>query len=157
MESWLFQHLFGATILSHFVLDFDYVTRLWFHTVKGFWNLFEGAKYQALSGWSICWSWRVWICTVKIGQLTHWGWDKMIAISQTFLSVLLEWKVWNFKWNFNEICYLGPNWQYGNIGSDNCLAPNRRQAIIWTNDGLGYWRIYASLSFDELTNISTRL
>ena len=27
------------------------------------------------------------------------------------------------------------------IGSDNGLAPNRRQAIIWTNDGLVYWRI----------------
>ena len=23
-----------------------------------------------------------------------------------------------------------------NIGSDNCLSPGRRQAIIWTNDGL---------------------
>ena len=28
------------------------------------------------------------------------------------------------------------------IGSDNGLAPNRRQAIIWTNDGLVLWRIY---------------
>ena len=26
-----------------------------------------------------------------------------------------------------------------------------RQAIIWTNDGLVYWRIYASLGFNELT------
>ena len=35
-----------------------------------------------------------------------------------------------------------PNWQYGNIGSDNGLAPNRRQAIIWDNDGIGYQRVY---------------
>ena len=26
------------------------------------------------------------------------------------------------------------NWQYPSIGLDNGLAPNRRQAIIWTND-----------------------
>ena len=24
------------------------------------------------------------------------------------------------------------------------LAPTRRQAIIWTNDGMIYWRIYTS-------------
>ena len=30
------------------------------------------------------------------------------------------------------------------IGSDNGLAPNRRQAIIWTNDNPVYWCIYAA-------------
>ena len=28
-----------------------------------------------------------------------------------------------------------PTDQYSSIGSDNGLAPSRRQAIIWTNDG----------------------
>ena len=28
------------------------------------------------------------------------------------------------------------NWQYVSIGSDNGLAANRRQAIIWTNDSM---------------------
>ena len=28
--------------------------------------------------------------------------------------------------------------------------PNRWQAIIWTNDGLVFWRIYASLGLNEL-------
>ena len=32
--------------------------------------------------------------------------------------------------------------------------PNRRQAIIWANDSIVYWRIYASLSIDELQWIS---
>ena len=41
--------------------------------------------------------------------------------------------------------YSGSNWQYGIIGSGNGLALNRRQAVIWTNDGLVYWRIYESL------------
>ena len=36
------------------------------------------------------------------------------------------------------------------MGSDNGLAPTRRQAIIWTNGGLVYWRIYASLGLNEL-------
>ena len=35
-------------------------------------------------------------------------------------------------------------------GSDNGLSPNRRQAIIWTNDGIIYLRIYASLAISEL-------
>ena len=26
-------------------------------------------------------------------------------------------------------------WQYPSIGPDNGLTPNRRQGIIWTNDG----------------------
>ena len=30
------------------------------------------------------------------------------------------------------------------IGSDVGLAPVRQQAIIWTNDGLGWWGIYGS-------------
>ena len=35
--------------------------------------------------------------------------------------------------------------QYARIGSDNDLAPSRRQAIIWTNVDLIRWRIYAAL------------
>ena len=35
-------------------------------------------------------------------------------------------------------------------GSDNGLAPKRRQAIIWTNADLIHWRIYAALVWDEL-------
>ena len=32
----------------------------------------------------------------------------------------------------------------------NGLAPNRRQAITWTNDDPVYWRIYAALGGEEL-------
>ena len=35
------------------------------------------------------------------------------------------------------------DWQNVIIGSDNDLAPNMRQAIIWTNDGPVYWRVFA--------------
>ena len=44
-----------------------------------------------------------------------------------------EWKLWNFKWNFAEICSLESNWQYSSIGSDNGLSPVRRQVIAWTD------------------------
>ena len=36
------------------------------------------------------------------------------------------------------------------IGSDNSLSPNKWQAIIRTNDGPFYWRIYASFGFSGL-------
>ena len=50
-----------------------------------------------------------------------------------------------FDSNFTEVCSYVSNWQYPSSGWDNVLAPNRRQAIISTNDGLVCWRIYASL------------
>ena len=37
------------------------------------------------------------------------------------------------------------------FGSGNGLAPNRRQAITWTNDDPVQWRIYAALEGDGLT------
>ena len=44
-----------------------------------------------------------------------------------------------------------PNEQFSIIVSDNDLASIKQQAIIWTNDGLFYWGIYASLGLNELT------
>ena len=85
-----------------------------------------------------------------ISWLTHWGRDKMAAVSQTTLSNAFSWmKMLEFDYDFTEVCSLGSNWQYPSIGSDNGLAPVRRQAIIWTN-WLVYWRIYASLGLNEL-------
>ena len=36
------------------------------------------------------------------------------------------------------------------IGFDNGMAPNKRQAIVWTNAGSIHWCIYAALGRDEL-------
>ena len=41
----------------------------------------------------------------------------------------------DFDEDFTEVCSLGFNQQYSSIGSDNGLAPARRQAIVWTNVG----------------------
>ena len=43
-----------------------------------------------------------------------------------------------------------PIWQYSSTGSDNGMAPNRRQAIIWINADPIHWRIYAAIGEDEL-------
>ena len=43
------------------------------------------------------------------------------------------------------------NWQSVSIGSGNGLAPNRWQAITWTNDDPVQWLIYASPGLSELT------
>ena len=40
--------------------------------------------------------------------------------------------------------------QGSSIGSDNSLMLTKRQAIIWTNDGLVWQCIYASLGLNEL-------
>ena len=43
------------------------------------------------------------------------------------------------------------NWQYPSIALDNGLAPNRRQAIVWTNATPILWHIYTALEEDELS------
>ena len=40
------------------------------------------------------------------------------------------------------------------ITLDNGLAPNRRQAIIWTNADQIYWRVYAALGGEDLRCLS---
>ena len=77
----------------------------------------------------------------------------MDAISQmTFQMHFPEWKWMNSDWNFTELYSYGSNRWYSSIGLDNGLAPNRRQAIIWTNADPIHWRIYAVLGGDELTD-----
>ena len=44
-----------------------------------------------------------------------------------------------------EVCSYGSNWQQVSIGSGNGLAPNRRQAIIWTNADAVHWLKNAAL------------
>ena len=41
----------------------------------------------------------------------------------------------NFAYDDTEMCLEGLNQQYSIIGSDNGLAPTRRQAIVWASDG----------------------
>ena len=60
-------------------------------------------------------------------------------------------KVLRLNKNLTEIHSLENDWQWVSIGSDNGLAPKRQQAIIWANDDLIHWCIYASLGLNGLT------
>ena len=109
--------------------------------------------------------WRRWvnisminILSLNTGRVNTEAETKWSPYRRWQLQVhFLEWKLLNFKWNFTKISSLWSNWQYGSIGSDNGLAPNRRQAIIWTNVGTFYWRIYASLGLNELMFINSTI
>ena len=48
----------------------------------------------------------------------------------------------------------GSNQHYLSIGSSNGLATSRRQAIVWTNDGIVYWLICALFGLDKLTHVT---
>ena len=77
-------------------------------------------------------------------QSWHWILDKMADILQMIFSIAFSCMT-NvvFRLIFDWTLFAKFQFQYARIGSDNGLAPNRRQAIIWINDGLNYWRIYA--------------
>ena len=55
--------------------------------------------------------------------------------------------------NFTEVCFQRSNWQHITLGSGNGLAPNRWQAITWTNRDPDTWCCVASLGHNELTHL----
>ena len=84
--------------------------------------------------------------------LTHWGRDRTTGISQTIFSNAFSWmSTFNFRKMFlwNVFLAVGSNRQYATIGLDKGLTPNWWHHCIWINDGLVYWRIYASLGLNE--------
>ena len=67
--------------------------------------------------------------SLGLNELTFCGPDEMAAI------LLNE----NFRILYTispKYVPLGSSWHYGNIGSDNGLAPNSLQTIIWSNVGM---------------------
>ena len=81
--------------------------------------------------------------------------DKMAAISKTTFSNAFSWMK-SFVFMIILLKFVsreGSSWQYRSICSSNVLAPNRRQAITWTNADPVHQRIYAALGGDELTCI----
>ena len=78
--------------------------------------------------------------------LSHLPLEKIAAIWRTPFSGALPWmKSFYFDSNFTEVCSQWSRWRWGSIGSDNNLAPNRWQAITWTNANPVHWRIYVVL------------
>ena len=99
-------------------------------------------------------SWQRMLTTIRRGLWTAlciissplWQYGRNIG-RRHFQMHFPEWIWWNSDSNFTEICFQEFNSQYPIIGSGNGLAPSRRQAITWTNDGPVHWRIYVG---DEL-------
>ena len=82
----------------------------------------------------------------SLKYLTHYSPNKMDDTLQMRFSNAVSWiKIivfWlKFNWNWSPRIQL----QYSSTGLDNGLAPVRRQAIIWRNDGIVYWHIYVTL------------
>ena len=98
--------------------------------------------------------WRIY-ASLGGGELTHWGRDKMVNIFQTTFPNAFSWmKMFDFCTQFHLSFFLRvqltirQHWfRY------NGLALNRRQAIIWTNDGLIWWHTHAPLGLNELTKL----
>ena len=61
--------------------------------------------------------------------------------------IFVEWRHLSFK---AAVYFSGYNWQQVCIGSDNGLAPNSLQAIVWSNDDPAHGRIYAPPGHNEL-------
>ena len=51
--------------------------------------------------------------------------------------------------------FLRVQWTTAKHWFHNGLAPNRQQAIIWTNTEQIHWRIYAALEGDELLSVDS--
>ena len=79
-------------------------------------------------------------------------WDKMDILQTIFSN--------KFSWMKNYCISIEISLKFisreltDNKTTDNGLVPNRRQAIIWTNAGLFYWRIYAPLGFNDMMTSS---
>ena len=146
----------------------SYVTTWLFNIPEGYrrllWHLILEYLLRGGGGGGRCaFEKQKWIWTITINEGvpsvtiisstygTHRDQDEMTTISQTTYSNAFPWMKINetrlrFRWNLflrvqSTIFY--------NTGSDNGLAPTRRQAIIWTNDES---KSYYSF-FGNLTNI----
>ena len=92
-----------------------------------------------------------WCCHKMM--ITYWGWDKMANILQTTFSNTFYWmKMLEFHLKSDWNCVQKSHRQYASICVVNGLAMIRWQVIIWTNDGIVYWCIYASLDLSDLKN-----
>ena len=95
--------------------------------------------------------WSLWIHLHPDSIISHWGWDKMAAISQTILSIAFSWiKMLEFRLNFHWSLFLRvqlticQHWFRDWLGAVQVTCHYLNQ---WW---LVYWSIYASLGLNEL-------
>ena len=91
-----------------------------------------------------------------MNELTHWGWDKMAAVSQTTLSNAFSWmKMLEFGLRFHWSLFprvqltIFHHWFRWWLGADQATSHYLNQ---WW---FIYWSIYASLGLNELISAKT--
>ena len=113
---------------------------------------FDDVRYQSVGDFVTHWNGLYTDCLIITGSVEGLSsQDKMATISQTTFSNAFSWmKISEFRLKFHQSLFLKAQLKwYSSIGSDNGLAPNRRQAIIWTNDSPIHGRIYAAWKGNE--------
>ena len=82
-----------------------------------------------------------------VGPASEWLWVIITFLSGQMDDIFLFIFLYERRWLW--ICSLGSNLRYAHVGSDNGWTLFRRQAIIWTNNGIVYGRSYASFGFHK--------
>ena len=96
----------------------------------------------------------LWFCGYRIETKIKWP----PFCRRHFQIHLHEEQNLNFDSNFIKVCSWASNKHWAIIGSENFSESNKRQAIIWNNDGIAYKQIYdPSLSLDEFNYSSWML
>ena len=103
--------------------------------------------------WYVCGTGQKWHPIITVTSYERWHIEAETRwppyCRRHFQTHFLEWK-YGFRVKFHWISFLMFKLtKKTSIASDNGLVPNKRQAIIWNNGGLVYWRIYASLGFSK--------
>ena len=82
--------------------------------------------------------------------LTHWRRDKMAPTVANHFQFVNENISISIKISLKFVVRV-----QSSIGSNNGLLPSRRQAIIWTNDGIVYWCIAMVILERQFQNLNT--
>ena len=98
------------------------------------WNILQGIAHLSTQSWILWYKPHAGL-RGTIPQTGHERHNKLRpSLRRHFQMHIIEWKC--IKFTEKGFHWNGSNWQYASIGSDNGLAPTRRQAIMLTNAGL---------------------
>ena len=96
-------------------------------------------RFLSCEKWKKLYKFRQWCKLVFYGtfiiHLSHWDRGKTATTSLTTFAKTFYWiNMYEFNWIFHRNLFLRCEFTILRIGSDNGLAPTRRQTTIRTND-----------------------
>ena len=90
--------------------------------------------------------------SLGLNELTQWGWDKMVIISQTSFSNAFSWmKMCEFLFKFHRRLFLMLQWTIFQHWFRQWLGTNQATSHYVNKWWLIYWCIHVSLGLNELT------